>query len=81
MESRLHIHPDLAVDFDGRQAAIRGANEILLKISLRGEGRLELKTGWYCSEFGIKRECPVITARAEKFSLPYISGWLLETVP
>jgi len=80
VETRLHIHPDLGVDFDGRQAVVRGENERLLKVSLRGEGRLELTTGWYCPEFGIKRGCSVITARAENVSLPYISGWQLETV-
>ena len=81
VETRLHIHPELAVDCDGRHAVIRDENGILLKVSLRGESRLELTTVWYCPEFGIKRECPVITTRGEKVSLPFASGWLLETVP
>lgn len=81
VETRLHIHPDLGVDFDGRQAVIRVADEVLLKVTLRGEDQFEIKTGWYCPEFGIKRECPVLTGRAEKVSLPYESGWHMETVP
>jgi uncharacterized heparinase superfamily protein len=79
VEVRLHIQPDFSADCDERHAVIRDGNEILLKVSLRGDGRLRITNGWYCPEFGIKRKCSVITARIEKVSLPCACGWLLET--
>ena len=78
IESRLHIHPSLSVDFTDKEVIIRDKSEVLAKISLPGNGRIEKAEGWYCPEFGIKKPCVVLTTIHNNVSLPFECGWILK---
>ena len=80
IESRLHIHPDLSVGFDGQRVMIHDGGNPLLEISCLPGQRIDMKNGWYCPEFGLKRECPVVTTFSVKAPLPFQCGWLLKSM-
>lgn len=76
IESRLHIHPSLTVDFTGEEVVIRDEQDVLVGISLYGDGRIDKTEGWYCPEFGIKKPCVVLTTIHKNVSLPFKCGWI-----
>lgn len=78
IESRLHIHPSLSVNYTGEEVIILDEREVLVGISLLGNGRIEKTEGWYCPEFGIKKPCVVLTTIHKNVSLPFKCGWNLE---
>ncbi len=77
IESRLNIHPSLNVDFFDNEVVIRNGDEVLVSISMNGEGRIEENEGWYCPEFGVKNACVVLAASYKNVSLPFEGGWIL----
>jgi len=78
IESRLHIHPSLSVDFTDGVANILDDDEVLVTVSLNGKGEILKNQGWYCPEFGIKKPCVVLTSIHKNASLPFEGGWNLE---
>jgi len=78
IESRLHIHPSLSVNYTGEEVIIRDEQDVLAGISLPGNGRIEKTEGWYCPEFGIKKPCVVLTTKHKNVSLPFRGGWILK---
>jgi uncharacterized heparinase superfamily protein len=76
--SRLHINPLFDVEMVEGKAIVKKNDRFLLKIGLLNEGKIELKKGWYCPEFGIKHEC-VVLEYAMSALLPFDCGWILET--
>ena len=78
IESRLHIHPSLSVNYTGEEVIILDEREVLVGISLLGNGRIEKTEGWYCPEFGIKKPCVILASFKTSFSLPFKCGWNLE---
>jgi len=80
VENRLHIHPGFQVEGDGRQAVVRDRDRRqIMEINSPGEGRVEVQRGWYCPEFGIRLECPVLSATFHDVPLPFRTGWSLRT--
>jgi len=80
VEIRLHIHPGFQVEGDGRQAVVRDRDQrTIMEITSPGEGRIEVQRGWYCPEFGIRMECPVLSATFHDVPLPFRTGWSLRT--
>lgn len=79
IESRLHIHPDLSVEFTGDEVIIRSEADTLMSISVIGGITAEKRKGWYCPEFGIKKECIVLSALYDGVSLPFEGGWVFNT--
>ena len=78
VESRLHIHPSLSLDFIENKMIVRYKNEDIVGISVLGNGLIEKTQGWYCPEFGIKKPCVVLTTIHKNVSLPFKGGWILE---
>jgi uncharacterized heparinase superfamily protein len=79
VEIRLHIHPGFQVDGDGRNAVVRDRDRQVMEITLPGEGRIEVQKGWYCPEFGVRLECPVLSATFRDVPLPFRTGWSIRT--
>jgi uncharacterized heparinase superfamily protein len=75
MELRLHIHPGFRVDCDGRRAVVRDCDRQVMETTLPGDGRIEVQKGWYCPEFGVRLECPVLSATFRDVPLPFRTGW------
>jgi uncharacterized heparinase superfamily protein len=80
IELRLHIDPELNVVIEGVRATVSGSDGVIARISLAGDGALEMASGWYCPGFGLKKVCPVLAAVFENVSLPFESGWIIEEV-
>jgi uncharacterized heparinase superfamily protein len=79
VEIRLHIHPGFQVDGDGRHAVVRDRDRQVMEITLPGEGRIEMQRGWYCPEFGVRLECPVLSATFRDVPPPFRTGWSIRT--
>jgi uncharacterized heparinase superfamily protein len=77
IESRLHIHPDLAVLPRDGTVLICDGGEKLLEVSLARGGEIELTQGWYCPEFGIQTKCAVLRVLESRARLPYSACWTL----
>jgi len=75
IESRLHIHPDLAVETNQNSVVLKDNKNQYLSISVAGEGKITVEAGWYCPEFGLKYKCPVIVSRFKRETLPFKTGW------
>lgn len=80
IHSRLHLHPEMQVEFNGETVAISAGDRLFATLSAGGPGRIELQTGWYCPEFGLKQPCQVICLNHDHKSLPFKTGWRL-TIP
>lgn len=79
IESRLHIHPDLAVrTVDGKIVLFCGDTPVA-SISLVGGGRIEQGKGRYCPEFGKTLSCPVFFITIADAKLPFRGGWRIES--
>jgi uncharacterized heparinase superfamily protein len=78
MESRLHINPDLKVETTDKGFQVGDKDQILMSVKPAGQGRLEIKKGWYCPEFGLKFECPVLSLKMNRIDLPVKFGWQLQ---
>ena len=79
VEIRLHIHPGVQVDGDGRHTVVRDRDRQVMEITLPGEGRIEVQKGWYCPGFGVRLECPVLSATFRDVPLPFRTGWSIRT--
>jgi len=80
VEIRLHIHPGFQVDGDGPRAVVRDRDrQQVMEITLPGEGRIAVQRGWYCPEFGVRLECPVLSATFRDVRLPFRTGWSIRT--
>lgn len=79
IESRLHMHPDLDLEFDPEQVVVHDQGRTLLSISTNGTEKLERASGWYCPEFGKQLPCTVLIQNFKNVSLPFKFGWVLHT--
>ncbi len=75
LETRLHINPELDLEFDDKKATVSYKENTLLTICTNREGRLEKISGWYCPEFGKKLSCAVLIQKHKSVSLPFRCGW------
>jgi len=80
IESRLHIHPDLAVRQKNGAVLISDRHEKLVEVFLSWGGEIETVPGWYSPEFGIRRRCTVLRVWQCRAKLPYSACWMLRTV-
>jgi uncharacterized heparinase superfamily protein len=78
IESRLHIHPDLGIKIGENRAVLTCDGEVLAKVSLMGEGHLEILPGLYCPEFGVTKKCTVLRVMFSCASLPFKTGWRIQ---
>ena len=76
IEARLHIHPELRVEWDGGVAVVLAGDEVVARIARAGHGDIELTTGWYASEFGKNEVCAVLRV-FQRESLPHVGGWII----
>lgn len=79
IESTLHIHPSLDVNFTSDGAVIKGGGEFLASISSIYGHAIEKTDGWYCPEFGIRERCCVLRTSLSGASLPVDTGWVIRT--
>lgn len=77
IELRLHINPELRVEPNGETANISDTDGQLATISPKA-GRIEEAKGWYCPEFGLKKECTVLFINHKHVTLPYETGWRID---
>ena len=80
IESRLHIHPDLAVLPKDGAVLINDDGEKLVEVFLSRGGEIETAQGWYSPEFGIQRKCTVLRVWQSRVKLPYSACWTLRLV-
>lgn len=78
IESRLHLHPSLEVESQGRELYIFHGGKRLLNIQHTGNDDFEIEKGWYCPEFGKKYACDVIVYKVDQVELPFECGWKME---
>jgi len=78
MESRLHIHPALLVEFGDGRALVHDNTQVLATISRNDSGRITQTNGWYCPEFGVKKTCSVISFTCKDETLPFRCGWTIK---
>ena len=63
VESRIHLHPDVQVRWDGQVVyGTRGENRCRVEI---GAGELRQERGWYCPRFGVRHRVCVLVVGAE----------------
>lgn len=74
VELRLHLHPDISFVPSG-EGVLLGCNLMVMPLN----GSLAVERGWYCSEFGRQKTCPVLYMR-QTVSLPWEGGFVLERV-
>ncbi len=79
VESRLHIHPDLDLDWTSDEVAVKCKGEFLAAISSVQGQVIEKEEGWYCPEFGVKRPCSVLKISLPEAALPCRTGWVIRT--
>ena len=77
IESRLHIHPDLAVVSKDGAVIISEKGEKLLEVFLSWGGEIQATQGWYSPEFGIQERCTVLRVWQSRVKLPYSACWTL----
>lgn len=63
--SRLHVHPDCAVESVGRDGAIIRYKGVVVRVRFSGLGRLALEESWFCPEFGRRIPNACLAWRAE----------------
>jgi uncharacterized heparinase superfamily protein len=74
VELRLHLHPDISFVPSG-EGVLLGCDLLVMPLN----GSLAVERGWYCSEFGRQKTCPVLYMR-QTVSLPWEGGFVLERV-
>jgi uncharacterized heparinase superfamily protein len=78
LTSRLHLHPDVAIErSDDHSAKVRIGDRTLL-VSGHGPGKLVLERGWYCPRFGERHENAILSWRTDEIALPAAVGWLIQ---
>jgi uncharacterized heparinase superfamily protein len=77
IESRLHIHPDLEVEATESGVRVTDNGQPLMSVSPASQGRVEIESGWYCPEFNMKHNCPLLRLKLNRASLPVRFGWRL----
>ena len=77
IESRLHIHPDLKVEFAGEDVIVCNKSQVLMSASTENPGRIEIGEGYYCPEFNLKHTCPVLKIKLDPAPLPVCMRWIL----
>ncbi len=75
LESRLHIHPEVAVERHGEAVLLRIDGKKIMTCASLGKKPIRVEKGWYCPEFGVKKECPVLVVSSNQESLPHEGGW------
>ncbi|GIV57690.1 MAG: hypothetical protein KatS3mg042_0603 [Rhodothermaceae bacterium] len=65
VESRLHFHPEVAVE--AGEAVVFERNEAVGKIDVN-RGHIRWEEGWYCPRFGVRERNPVMVLAAD-------AGW------
>lgn len=80
VRSRLHINPLLELIDRTTHVIITHQGQHLVNITpiMRGTGRFSIAQGWYCPEFGLKFECPVLELFDPMAILPYECGWNIQ---
>lgn len=76
LANRLHLHPDLDVEQTGDGEIRIVCSGVELRLRPLTPGSLELTSGWYCPQLGLRLPCPVVQWTAAA-SLPSTCGWYL----
>jgi uncharacterized heparinase superfamily protein len=81
IESRLHIHPDLKVARTDAGVQFSREGNLLMTISSSGHNSIEIEDGFYCPEFGLKYNCPVLSLKSRDVSLSFNCVWKIKVQP
>lgn len=76
LTNRLHLHPDAEIgSLDGNRVVVlwKGSE---VRIDALGKGKLVVRRGWFCPEFG-KRQEAVVLEWETLSTLPALVGWCL----
>ena len=60
--SRLHLHPDVGVDRAGEMTLVLRRGDVTRTLTC--DEAVAVETSWYCPEFNVRRERPVLVARS-----------------
>jgi hypothetical protein len=62
IETLVHLHPDLRAHRDGSTISLHWPSGVLAcRLEVRAGADVALGKGWYCPQFGVKRENTVVT--------------------
>lgn len=78
IELGLHINPEFKIRPNGESAEIINSDGRIIARIFPKKGPLQEKKGWYCPEFGLKKDCSVLFINHKKIKLPYETGWRIE---
>lgn len=74
--SRLHLSPEISVDLVSPHTAQIAVGERLLHVRSLTDAPITLESGWYCPDFGIRKETTVLQFRTNA-TLPAFLGWMV----
>lgn len=80
LTNRLHLHPQASVVETERNCVRIDLEQVTCHVAALGEGRLSIKRGWYCPEFGLCLSAPVLEWEAQA-QLPAACGWCFRSQP
>ena len=75
LTSWLHFHPDAEVSLERDQLRLKIDGRVMW-LRYLSQGRLDLVSGWYCPDFGVRLRAPVARWTAH-MPLPTFCGWYL----
>ncbi|MGD9855314.1 MAG: heparinase II/III family protein [Planctomycetaceae bacterium] len=73
---RLHLSPDVGVAAESSHAVRIDMGERSLVVRSLTDAEITIEQGWYCPEFGVRWEAPVLEIRTSA-ALPACLGWMV----
>lgn len=77
VESRIHLHPDCAVESQAGVVRVAADHGVSVLFSTDGDRRIECHRGWYCPRFGVRQGCTVLTVSHPAATLPRRFRWTI----
>ena len=76
LTQRLHLHPQVRASLVSPEEIELCCGDAVLRLHFLAPGEITIDRAWYCPEFGVKIESPVVRWTA-KSPLPAVTGWCL----
>lgn len=76
LANRLHFAPDVDVVQDGERAVTLSTMGRTVRLTYLSPGTVGIESGWYCPDFGVRREAPVVMFEHQA-AAPGMIVWVL----
>jgi len=77
LDTRVHLAPEVEVSCQNERGVELRTKQISALLSFHTAGTLAVETGWYCPDFGVRVEAPVIRFQ-HTVELPCMIVWTLQ---